>query len=155
MENQVLSWNIKKQRDRTLVVFSGPMDESSDFQSLRSLRENITFDLAGVTRLNSVGVHLWIEFVRYLSSVCQLVFVRCSIPIVNQINMIEGFKGTAKVQSFYAPYYCARTGEEEQRLLTVDSIPDPLNPPTFPCDNGVMELDELPERYFAFLLAEM
>ena len=55
-------------------------------------------------------------------------------------------------RSFYAPYYCKNNGELEDRLLTQDAISDPLNPPTFPCENGEMELDEVPERYFAFLI---
>jgi hypothetical protein len=152
MRNQYLSWEIRKKGDETLVIFSGEVDESTDFAPLESLTGIVTFDLAGIRRLNSEGIRKWTLFIQSLGSVTKLVLVRCSVPMVNQLNMIRGLHGNAEVRSFYAPYICERTGEEKRLLLTREDVPNPLNPPTFPCEGGEMQLDEIAERYFAFLM---
>jgi anti-anti-sigma regulatory factor len=152
MRNRQLTWKIEKRGDTTLIVFSGEVDETSDFTSLESLSGKVVFDLAGIRRMNSEGVRLWINFLKALGGVSDLSFVRCSLPVVTQINMVRGFRGKAEIRSFYAPYICEATGLEEERLLTREEVPDPLHPPTFPCEGGVQELDDIPERYFAFLL---
>jgi len=146
-----LSWEFKKRADETLVIFEGQVDEVADFSSLGALSGNVTFDLAGIRRFNSEGVRRWINFVRSLDAVTTLVLARCSLAVVTQLNMIKGFQGKGKVSSFYAPYVCVTTGETEDRLLVVEDISDPLNPPVFEGDEGDLELDDIAERYFAFL----
>ena len=68
--------------------------------------------------------------------------------------MISGFQCNAEVRSFFAPYLCTSTGQEEERLIMTKDITDPRHPPTFPCEGGVLELDDIPELYLAFLLDE-
>jgi hypothetical protein len=135
----------------TVVSLRGSINENCDFQQLKNLAGRVIFDLAGVQRINSDGVRRWIDFLRGLDHVSELVFVRCSVAIVAQLNMIRGFSGQASIESFYAPYICPSTEHEELRLLMLQDVKDPLHPPTFPCSGGVLELDDLPERYFAFL----
>ncbi len=106
-----------------------------------------------MTRFNSEGVRAWIGFINSLPGVTELAFVRCSVATVNQMNLFDGLKGKADVRSFYAPYYCTTTGEEELRLLTREELPDPLHPPRFPHKGGELVMDEAPERYLAFLIA--
>ena len=65
---------------------------------------------------------------------------------------IKGFNGKGNIQSFYAPYYCLEAGVAEEKLLTPMQLLNPLIPPKFPCEGGVLELDDIAERYFAFLL---
>lgn len=148
---QALTWEFKKRGDETLVIFDGQVDEVSDFSSLGTLTGKITFDLAAVRRFNSEGVRRWINFIRSLDEVSELSFVRCSLAVVTQLNMIRGFQGRARVRSFYAPYVCVASGDTEDRLLNVEDITDPLNPPVFEGQEGEMELDDIAERYFAFL----
>lgn len=150
----MLVWDSKKQGDELLFVFSGEIDETADLQALRGLTGRATFDLKGITRINSEGARLWINLMRTLASRVKLSFVRCSIPVVIQMNMIFGFRGNAEVRSFYAPYLCEITGQEEEKLLTREQLQDPYEPPSFPCAGGLLELDDLPERYFAFLLED-
>jgi anti-anti-sigma regulatory factor len=152
MAYQSLTWKIRKHDDRTFVIFEGVLDEDSALQELYSLTGKATFDLAGIKRCNSSGIRLWVELMRGLTSVTELEFIRCSEPIVNQLSMIMGFQGKAKVRSVFAPYFCPKTGDIEQRLLEIDHLEDPMHPPTFATEGGVLEFDEMPERYFAFLI---
>jgi hypothetical protein len=103
-------------------------------------------------------VREWIEFVRNLPEVTELRLIGCSKVSVAQLNLIENFRGPARVDSFWAPYSCA-CGNEREILLEARAIDArgpmrtrvPAAPPVL-CECGrVMELDELPDRYFLFL----
>ncbi len=146
------TWQIKKQGDRTLVIFSGDLNEEVDLSPLADLRGTVTFDMADVRRINSEGVTRWVNFVQHLEQQTQLAFIRCSVAVITQVNMIRGFYGHGQVKSFYAPYICRNSGEEEERLLSCEDLQDPLNPPVFHEGEKELELDEFPERYFAFLV---
>jgi hypothetical protein len=169
LEPVALSFRIKEQRPgQTLVEFHGEIDENADFTELRRrLRGSLIFNLAEVRRINSCGVREWVNFVRDLSQpqpgvesgVTELVFTHCSPAIVTQLNMIYNFRGQAKVRSFLAPYVCLACDREEDKLLDVQAHFGGVGParsrraPEFKCEScgGVMEFDDLPERYLSFL----
>ncbi len=87
-------------------------------------------------------------------------FARCSPTVVTQLNAIYNFRGTARVESFLAPYVCETCHVDEYKLLDVaEHFPErtqPMHVPAFRCGrcSGVMTFDELPERYLAFLVEE-
>jgi anti-anti-sigma regulatory factor len=146
-----LTWRIKQRGAGTVVEFSGTLDENANADSLLDrVRGRVIFDLEQVRRINSSGIREWIEFLRKLAEkVDELVFVRCSPEVVTQLNSIYNFRGPARIESFYAPYVCSKCHEEDLKLLTVA---DPLAVPDFVCDQcgGRMDLDEIPDRFFAF-----
>jgi len=151
-----LSWRIKERPGFTTVEFTGEIDENADFSELRrQLRGSVVFRLSGVKRINSSGVREWVNFVRELPNVTELVFTHCSQAIVTQLNIIYNFRGIASVRSFYAPYVCERCNNEEERLLDVEAhFPDGVgDPPQFECEKcqQLLEFDDLPERYLSFL----
>jgi len=152
-----LSWRIKERSGFTTVEFSGDVEETADFSELRRrLTGVVLFNLSGVRRLNSTGVRAWIDFVRDLPNVNDLTFTHCSPAIVTQLNMIYNFRGPAKVRSLYAPFVCEKCFHEEEKLLDLQShLPDGYQGslPDFFCDEcgEVLEFDDLPERYFAFM----
>jgi hypothetical protein len=156
-ESVALSWRIKERPGFTTVEFFGEIDENADFAELRRrLKGAVVFHLAEVRRINSCGVREWVNFVRDLPGVTELVFTHCSPAIVTQLNMIYNFRGQAKVRSFFAPYVCERCNYEEEKLLDVQSqFPqkEARRVPEFKCDKcGLpMEFDDLPERYLSFL----
>ena len=152
MQRRAFVWTIKRRQDgETLVTFAGDMDERCNLTEFPPMEGKVAFDLAGVTRVTSGGVTRWIRLLGRLDRVSELSFVRCAVPVVTQLNMVRGFQGPGVVRSFYAPYVCEETGEEEDVLLTPGQVPDPLNPPCFPGEAGEMVLNDLPRRYFAFL----
>jgi len=153
----VLSWRIRERPGLTAVEFSGDIEETADFAQLRArLKGPVVFHLAGVRRLNSIGVRAWMSFVRELPHVTELTFTHCSLAIVMQLNMIYNFRGPGRVRSFYAPYVCERCQIEEDQLLDIGvHFPNGYEGrmPSFSCSSCTepMEFDELPARYFAFL----
>jgi hypothetical protein len=147
-----LKFDVKKTEDGTLVTFDGEVDETSDFSNLTDLDGKVTFDLEKIERFNSEGIRRWVNFIRGLDKVEELVLDKCSVPVVAQLNLIRGLKGKVWVHSFFIPYICVESGEEELHLLFADDIKDPSNPPMPESPEGkTLELDDLPERYFSFL----
>lgn len=152
MERRAFVWTVERHRDNeTLVTFAGDLDERCSLDAFPPVEGKVTFDLSGVTRVTSGGVTRWIKLLRRLNSVQELSLVRCSVAVVTQLNMVRGFQGPGVVRSFYAPYVCEASGEEEDVLLTPSQVPDPLNPPRLSRQSGEMVLNDLPRRYFAFL----
>src|ERR1700761_3070041 len=151
------SWRVIGEEHGALhVELRGEIDENADFSELRqTLRGDVELGLEGVTRINSCGVREWVNFVRGLNEVRTLWFVRCSPPVVLQLNTIFNFRGRARVRSFLAPYVCEACHADEYKLLDVDEhFPDRrAHVPAFRCRRcgGVMVFDELPERYLSFL----
>lgn len=156
-DSVALSWRIKERPGFTTVEFFGEIDENADFAELRRrLKGQVVFHLAEVRRINSCGVREWVNFVRDLPGVTELVFTHCSPAIVTQLNMIYNFRGAAKVRSFLAPYVCERCNHEEEKLLDVATHfqgRDFRKVPDFKCEKcgAMMEFDDLPERYLSFL----
>jgi hypothetical protein len=82
------------------------------------------------------------------------VLVECSPAIVAQINLVNNFTGNGVVKSFYVPYFCPECDEEKVLLVeAADMGPAPHEPPTCRCDECdlVMDFDDMPDSYFAFL----
>ena len=144
----------------TTVEFTGDIDETRDFSELgRRLEGTVMFHLSEIRRINSSGVREWVDFVASLNKVNELIFSHCSPSVVSQINMIYNFAANADVRSFYAPYFCDSCTKEESKLIDVrNQYPDGIShePPEFPCEDcgGILEFDEIPDRYLAFLTGD-
>ena len=142
----------------TLTV-TGCIDERSDLSPLLSVSgaNTLVLDLAGVERINSVGVRDWIEAMRQIPADIAVYWERTAVPMVCQLAMIANFHGHSRIRSIMAPYYCNPCDLEHQILLTVDKslTSPPHTAPPFDCpDCGkTMEFDELEEDYFASVAA--
>lgn len=152
-------WEVAEKEDRTLhVAFQGDFREHTDFSRLvPRLAGRVIFDLEGVRYLNSAGVRHWVEFVRRLAGVRSYVFVRCSVAFVTQASMVPEVLGQGQVESFYVPYACERCELEEERLHQTATLTGagrwPPEVVSYACPRcqGALTLDDVPERYFAFL----
>lgn len=151
-QQDALVFETEQTEQGVVVTFKGEVDETSDFSALKELKGKVSFVLEHVERFNSEGIRRWVNFIKQLDQVDELVLVKCSVPVVAQLNLIRGFKGRVWVHSFYLPYICLETGEEELHLIRAEDVKDPDNPPLPDCGPGkTLELDDLPERYFSFL----
>lgn len=138
----------------TEVALSGVIDESADFAPLTAVEGKVRVSLEGVRRFNSVGIREWIDVVRELAGRTQLVFVECPPPVIDQLNMIQGFLGHARVESFYGMMECEPCATSELVLFRSRDIKD--NDGMIPetrCKqcNRLTELDELEDQYLLFL----
>lgn len=141
----------------SFVKLSGVIDEDNELTDLTDKIPSgtVVIDLGEVERINSCGVRDWVN---WLSSIeaknAEVVLVECSPAIVAQINLVNNFTGSGTVKSFYVPYFCPECDEEKVLLSEAgDMGPPPHEPPVCRCDECdlVMDFDDMPDSYFAFL----
>lgn len=139
------------------VKLAGVIDEDNELGELvdKIPHGTAVIDLGEVERINSCGVRDWVNWLGKLEkNGSRTVLVECSPAIVAQINLVNNFTGQGVVKSFYVPYFCPECDEEKVLLVDAgDMGPPPHEPPTCRCDECdlVMDFDDMPDSYFAFL----
>ncbi len=142
----------------TSVDFSGEITEESTSElqkladELKSAKD-IMFNLAKITKINSLGVRSWVQFVRAVGPEHKMTFEDCAPVIVLQINMIPSFRASATIDSVVCQYSCSSC--RAMTTITVDCKKHdidtlPVAPACSKCGSET-ELDEDEEEYFGFL----
>jgi CheY-like chemotaxis protein/anti-anti-sigma regulatory factor len=153
-------WEVVDKGDVLQVILRGDITEKTDFETLRSQLgvRNLVFDMSGVRYMNSTGIRKWVDFLAELDADTGYSFVRCSSGFVMQLSLVERAAGRGQVISFMAPYRCESCDRESEHLIkTADLRAGGRMPvseaPRFDCAvcGEPLELDELPERFFAFM----
>lgn len=151
-----LKITIEKGADSVTYTFDGDVDENfrqADVPRLSA--RNINFILENVNNFNSVGIREWVYLVRDLSSLGQMFFKRCSVTMIDQINMVPDSLGNGVVESFYAPYACDDHGETNRLLITKDHVAEIRShvAPEMHCEKCKKKLvfDALEDAYFMFV----
>jgi hypothetical protein len=146
--------NFKWSAEGSAIVFEGTIDEFAQLPGPEKLGPAPVVDLAAVRRVNSLGVRKWIQFLAALQD-RPVTLLRCSPPMVEQINCIRNFRGHASIKSVLLPYACDNCSRVNYVPLevgpnAVSSVPD-----TSRCEQcgGECEFDDLPERYLSFTTA--
>ena len=117
--------------------------------------KNITFNLSGVTAINSCGIREWIKWFSQVGD-AKIEFNACPKVLIEQFNMIDSVKPKlATIVSFYVPYYNEEKDIEKNILFVRGKDFD---------ENGVkvesvisddegsqLEIDVIPDKYFHFL----
>jgi anti-anti-sigma regulatory factor len=155
--SQKFQSSVQHRGDMSYVKLGGVIDEDNELQELveKIPMGTAVIDLGDIERINSCGVRDWVNWLSKLESKgSRSVLVECSPAIVAQINLVNNFTGSGVVKSFYVPYFCPECDEEKVLLVeTSDMGPPPHEPPTCRCDECdlVMDFDDMPDSYFAFL----
>lgn len=141
---------------KTRYRVSGTIDEHADLDQLQPLPEDtdIEVDLRDVHRFNSYGVRAWLYAMRRIHAGVQMAFVHCPSLVIDQLNMVDGLMGQARVESFYVPRSCSRCDVRESQLLEVAACHasgGALPPMACPSCAEPMDLDDIEEKY-EFLL---
>jgi anti-anti-sigma regulatory factor len=150
-----LSHKLEKTSGGLRLSFIGAITEDADLKPLvAELSGEVAIDLSEVSRINSVGVREWIDFVRECERAnVRLLFDRCSPAVVAQMGMISNFFGVnGQVRSVYVPYHCDNCQHDQLRLVDVSAgLRDSLDAP-IPCPQCKEEMafDDLPETYAIF-----
>lgn len=149
-----LSATIEKIGGWLSVRLGGAIDEESDLAGLFDrLDADVVFDLAGVNRINSIGVLRWTPLIAKLAEKWLVVIESASYPLVLQANSVANFFGGAKVRSCLAPYRCPACQESQMVLVTAEEVAAG-EPPAKRCAcGGPLEFDEL-DSYFSFLTSQ-
>ncbi len=140
--------------ETTLIHFTGNINEDADFSSVKAINTpKVILDFEKITAINSCGIREWVEYVEELDHRIELVYRNCPQVIIEQINMVSGFiKDGAKVESFYAPYFCPKCDEEKKIHLSSVEVENE-KAPTVNCDEcgSELEFDALEKQYLRFL----
>ncbi len=148
---------IQHRNDVSYVKLGGVIDEDNELGELvdKIPTGTAVIDLGEIERINSCGVRDWVNWLSKLEgNGTRGVLIECSPAIVAQINLVNNFTGSGVVKSFYVPYFCAECNEEKVLLVEAQDMgPPPHEPPTCRCDECdlVMDFDDMPDSYFAFL----
>lgn len=149
--------SVQHRGDVSYVKLGGVIDEDNELGELvdKIPTGTAVIDLGEIERINSCGVRDWVNWLSKLEyNGTRSVLVECSPAIVAQINLVNNFTGSGVVKSFYVPYFCPECDEEKVLLVeATDMGPPPHEPPTCRCDECdlVMDFDDMPDSYFAFL----
>jgi len=156
LETLVL-WDVSEEDGLTRVYLDGDIVETTDFSALPGrLAGPVDFDAGGVRYINSQGTRLWQAFLQDISEIEDYTFSRCSVAFMTQASLVPSFVGHGRVVSFMAPYHCDRCHRDEIRLLQTATLVEEGGShaaPKFQCPGcgESLVLDELADRYFAFL----
>jgi anti-anti-sigma regulatory factor len=155
--SQKFQASVQNRGDVSYVKLGGVIDEDNELGELieRIPSGTAVIDLGEIERINSCGVRDWVNWLNKLeNNGARSVLVECSPAIVAQINLVNNFTGNGVVKSFYVPYFCPECDEEKVLLVEASDMgPAPHEPPTCRCDECdlVMDFDDMPDSYFAFL----
>jgi anti-anti-sigma regulatory factor len=155
--SQKFQASVQHRGDVSYVKLGGVIDEDNELGDLvdKIPTGTAVIDLGEIERINSCGVRDWVNWLSKLeTNGTRSVLVECSPAIVAQINLVNNFTGSGVVKSFYVPYFCPECDEEKVLLVeATDMGPPPHEPPTCRCDECdlVMDFDDMPDSYFAFL----
>jgi anti-anti-sigma regulatory factor len=155
--SQKFQASVQHRGDVSYVKLGGVIDEDNELGELvaRIPSGTAVIDLGEIERINSCGVRDWVNWLSKLEgNGTRSVLVECSPAIVAQVNLVNNFTGSGVVKSFYVPYFCPECDEEKVLLVEASDMgPPPHEPPTCRCDECdlVMDFDDMPDSYFAFL----
>jgi serine/threonine protein kinase len=141
----------------THLRISGFIDETFPLTaSSPELNGLLVVDLGRVERISSFGVRRWIEFAAKLPPGALGLYVVHAPPvIVDQLNMVEGFAGVARVVSVLAPYTCRSCNEDRLRvvnLLDEAKVIAEERAPEHKCPvcGNALEFADLPGEFFDY-----
>lgn len=146
---------ISQTTSEVIYKFVGDVDEHFRQKDVPRIRKpKITFILEDVKNFNSCGIREWIFMVRDISELGDLIFTKCSVTMIDQINMVPDSLGKGRIQSFFAPYYCACGGEVNRLIQVNEHMRDLIQKkaPELNCEKcgKSLEFDALEESYFLF-----
>ena len=151
---------IDRQGSKLTLQLGGIIDEDADFAPLTlDGAQEVQIDMDGIRSINSCGIREWIKWIGTNPS-AKVVYAKCPKVIVDQMNMVDGFLPTsAKVDSFYVPYYHEDSGSEKNILFRygVEFKEGQVQPPGEVKDESgnTMEMDIIESKYFKFIKAKV
>lgn len=140
----------------THVILTGAIDETFSPEALAAdLRGYVVLDLGGLQRISSSGVRQWSTFVSATPAGAQGLFLINAPPVfVDQLNLVDGFAGVARLLSVLAPYRCAACGDDRLRRVNVGAEAATLavRAPAFTCERcqGPLSFADVPSEFFEY-----
>lgn len=162
MSKQFMWKAARSEHGQITYYLSGEITENSPIKQFAGEIQAFTgmtilLDMSDLHEVNSSGIANWMKFIEFLKNhKITVEFIKCSVTIVQQMNMVRQFSGGFKVRSIYCPYFCPNCDTES--IVKIE-IPEGATsnivdlPENISCDNcdGTREFDDLAESYLSFL----
>ncbi len=136
------------------VKFSGAVDEHAKVQELLgAIAENAVLDLAGIDRINSIGLLHWLRGMASLTERHKVSVQSVPYQLSLQANRMLDLFGKAELLSCLAPYFCGTCNSNcEVEVSTQEVLRATGAAPGKRCPTcgAEMDFDEMDE-YFTFL----
>jgi len=141
-------------RDGVRIHLTGRIDENADLEEVAAevSIEGAVIDLGGITRINSIGVREWMDFVASLGE-RKLRLERCATVFVEQLNAIANFAGGAEIVSVLTAFECEADGDAmnvEVEVADARAGKLPVSPRCQRCGAEMVPAQEN-ELYYRFL----
>lgn len=151
-----LTIDISERDSEVEYVFKGDVDEHFRQKDVpRVKRPTIILSLEDVSNFNSCGIREWIYLIRDIGELGKLKFRRCSVAMIESINLVPDTLGKGSIESFFGPYYCS-CGGETVRLIDMNTHKESIvqrKAPAFNCEKcgKPLEFDAIEDSYFLFM----
>jgi hypothetical protein len=147
-----MTFDVQRESKGFRVTLGGVIDETADLARVfAGLDGPTTFDLGGVERINSMGLHRWIPLIGELANRHEVQLERIAYVFVLQANSVANLFGKARVRSCLAPYFSPATQETLMIEVGADEVVGGAPPQkACPKTGTPMEFDDL-DSYFYFL----
>jgi hypothetical protein len=143
-------------------VAQGSLNEHANFPKALAGIETLKLDLRGVDFMNSVGITVWLRWLKEsLALNPKISFEFSGVPyFLNRVfSEIKGMVPPKfKIKSLFVPYYCKPCDKNQTRLFTEGEEYEiqprlSLVPPMVTCAKcrGPMEMDVIKEKFFSTL----
>lgn len=138
-----------------IIELGGSIDETAVFGELR-VADKVTIRLHKVTFLNSVGTRSWCLWLQRFRAPTVVSLEGCPPIMVKSFSVVKNFlTDRCTVSSFYIPFYSEATGEHmdflAERNVHFGTDGQVKIPELRDSKGNVMEMDVVPDSYFAFL----
>lgn len=148
-------FNSRVENQTAILEIGGSIDENAQFGEIR-VSEKVVVKLHKVTFLNSVGTRSWCLWLQKFRSPTVVNLEGCPPIMVKSFSVVKNFlTDRCIVHSFYVPFYSEATGEHldflAERNVHFDADGRIKIPEIKDSKGQAMEMDVVPESYFAFL----
>jgi hypothetical protein len=146
---------IETEKNHTLnVFFEGEIHEN--FKSkliVMPQSPSYVINLSGLRSINSLGIREWSQFINDLSRSASVTLEDCSVIFIDQANIVPTILGSARVSSFFAPYFCPKCHLELSCKLLISThrkrLSEKRAPQLIHSCGTELQFDALEESYFA------
>jgi anti-anti-sigma regulatory factor len=146
----------EKQGALILVKLVGSMEEQVSLESqIGPVDADLIINCRGVTRINSVGVKMWMRYFQTLREQGRkFTFTECPPAIVAQLNLISNFACGGEVESILLPFSCDKCKSDfVANIGTRELKKNNLLIPSVKCEKPdcAATFDDDPDEYLFFL----
>ena len=136
------------------LALLGRIDENAELDELADALPagQVRLDLAGLVRINSIGVREWMDFVKTIAG-RDVRLVGCAPAFVEQMNAIANFTGELRIDSVLAAFECEHDSEVVRVEVRTDDARAGRLPAAPPCPRcgRTMEPAVEDDLYYRFL----